>query len=508
MKLKTVPFWVATFLIIACSNPREDALLRASEAQREWRAGNVEAARALISRALQIRDDVADIYLLQARIEASQNNPEGAFEAYRAALALDRVNMEALRGTAQFGLQSGNALAAFEAADQLLLITPNDPLGLFVLGVRALFQRNYEEALSRADKLMEEEPQADLPAVLKARALYYMDRQDEALAVLDRFPDSEPAQLTRLELYREQGNSDEMFRIFSTLERQGKATPRTRIDEAHLRFKTGSPDRANALLVEALSSERIDPNDLQKALSLWSAHGFPDDSVLAPIFDEADADARLALANTLIDAGRATAARRLSRSLNVDDRQAIAARTTAREEQAAQGLALASQVLESDTTHCTALVARAEAFNELGKNDEALISAQQATSNCPRMASGWIAGVEAYDALDQDSGVVRMFRQAIDANPQNLFIAVRYSDWLLEENRTRDAVAAAAGLTLRAPSLTAGWTNYLRVCRRASDDCAAKAMNGLAASRRELGMDLTPQEKLQFGLFGSLKNQR
>jgi tetratricopeptide (TPR) repeat protein len=165
-------------------------------------------------------------------------------------------------------------------------------------------------------------------------------------------------------------------------------------------------------------------------------------------------------------------------------------------------LASANDVLAHDSTECDALVANSSANRGLRKWAAALQSGQRAAAECPEQVAAWLATTLAYDGLGRPSGTERVYSQAFDAHPQDLRIARSYSDWLLRQNRAREAVAIARRLTVNAPASMAAWEYYGDVCRRTQSGCESDAVRGLQDARTRFGVDLPIGAQAPNTLFG------
>ena len=210
------------------------------------------------------------------------------------------------------------------------------------------------------------------------------------------------------------------------------------------------------------------------------------------------------MARLLIETGDLPRAARVLPTLQGNSRLGLLARFYDRQGKHALARSTAAAVLAKDATQCDALVAHSEANRALRNPEVALQSGQRAAAECPNQASAWLAAADAYRALGRPSGADRVYKQAIDALPQDLEVASAYAEWLLQEKRRREALAVARKLTRSAPALLGGWRHYAAICRRAEGNCEAEAERGLADARTLYGIDLEPGATLTNGLTGRL----
>jgi cytochrome c-type biogenesis protein CcmH/NrfG len=115
-------------VLSSCSHPDRAAANAATDAETAFQQGRNAVALRSIHAALAIRDDVSDYWLLLGRISTAEKDLPGAFTAYENVIKLDRGNVEALRLLCQLGLTVKAPDKVDKYADQLLLLTPGDPL--------------------------------------------------------------------------------------------------------------------------------------------------------------------------------------------------------------------------------------------------------------------------------------------------------------------------------------------------------------------------------------------
>ncbi len=194
-------------LLVGCSNSTQKATADQATAQAQFDAGQLDAARTTINRALAERDDIADIHMLRGRIEVASHNYDTAFDAFSNVLLLDPGNMEALLGVAQLGLRNGHLRESEDAADRALALDANQSQALVIKGIHNLLHHRNEEALKNADAILARSSIDQNGGILRARALAMLDRSDEALAQV-------------LALRKLSGNSAELVTILRELYRQ------------------------------------------------------------------------------------------------------------------------------------------------------------------------------------------------------------------------------------------------------------------------------------------------
>jgi Tfp pilus assembly protein PilF len=515
----SIPFWCtflicgAVFVASGCSDRSQEAAQEASLAQTALNSNDLPTARVAIMAAIADRDDIADYHILRGRIEFAMGSPNAAYNAYSNALALDQTNMEALLQVAQLGLTTGNLRGSLDATEQALELDPNQVDALLIRGIHSMVEHNYAEAITYADKILVRSPGQEGASILKARALYTLRRPAEALATLDKISgggaNSQATALTRLEIYRAERRPAEMLVEFERLRGLRPDDPQLVLDEANLRFKLGQRAPAQALVKKALANPAVDRATAAQAIALWQEYGSDDvpGSAIAAIGRTGSNAARIALVRYLIEQARAADAGEIFAQMPGAGPPGLQARLLLLNGASQEAGQLAARILTHDKTDCDALLAAAGSAIKHSIAADALRFAQQASAECPSMADGWLLSARAYQALKSESGVSRVYGEALEANKQSEQLTAAYAEWLASQHRTRETVAIARRLTRYAPALVSGWRLYGDLCRRFDQSCASDAAKGLASARTLFGVDLSPGEPPPNGLLGRFVEQ-
>jgi tetratricopeptide (TPR) repeat protein len=214
--------------------------------------------------------------------------------------------------------------------------------------------------------------------------------------------------------------------------------------------------------------------------------------------------AKAELARMMIAASRPELAETLIESLPADTARPLAALLAAARGAPTEALQAAVAVLKSDETDCDALTAASQASLKLGRTLDALRHGQRAAAECPDRPSGWLANAAAYERRNEPANTERVYRDAIEANPQSLELAEGFGEWLVVQGRIREALAVGRVFTRKSPALLAGWAYYGTLCARAHDDCVAEAERGRSNARTLYGPDQEIGKLPTGGLFGRL----
>lgn len=510
-----IPIWrslaaacVALLALSACTDQTEAASVHAMAAQRLFADNDLPAARAEIASAIAARDDIVDYHVLRGRIEWGMDSPGGAFNAYSNALALDATNGEALLAVAQLGLTTGNLRESLEAAERISALAPNQTEAILIRGIHALIRRRYDEAIGFGERILSLAPGDPGGTILISRAHFLSGNAAEAVSILgtvEETPGSARAlALTRLEIYRALRRPEMLAQQFEQLRQVLPDDPHIRIDEANFRFKLGQRAVAHRLVFETLTLDELDSATANAAAALWTEYGsddLPSPTILA-ISKSGNLAARRAATRHFLEIDDLQSAKVLADSLGAPAGAGLRARWLVRSGQADEGEKLAMSVLALDRTDCDSLIAASESLLAKRQATNALRLAQQAAAECPDQMATWEAAARAYMASGLDSGVSRIFQQALDANKQSRVLAESYAEWLAKEGRDREAIAVGRRLTRYAPALVSGWRLYADLCRDLRSQCLADAESGLADSRTRFGIDLAYGSSPPNGLFG------
>ncbi|MFN3620503.1 tetratricopeptide repeat protein [Sphingorhabdus sp.] len=496
--------------ISGCSDTETDAARYAAQAEILLDQNRFAEARQTITKAIATRDDVAEYHLLRGRIEYSAGAFENAYSAYSEALALAPSNQEALQAVSQIGIRVGRLNESLDATDKLLVLNPNFTDALLIRGLHALIKRDFESATRTADQILSIDRLNEGGVVLKARASFLSGNPQEAAHILDVFDSTRPntpaVSLTRLEIYRSLRNPEMMAQQYSAL---GKLRPddlALKLDHANFLYKTGNDANATRSVSSVLAHKDASPQNVDGAIQLWREYAVTkiDSGLIKSIKVSGTPAARISAARYFIDIGNISVASALLAGITGADAEAESANIAVAQGDFTRARKLVSGILDADKTHCSALGTRANLLYASRRYADALRSAQSASSECPQQPRLWQLTAKIYAAMGEDANVRRVFGQGIDANKQSEVLSRAYSEYLLEQQSPREAIAVARKLTRSAPALNSGWRLYAEICARTRSTCLADAQQGLADSRTRYGVDLLPGEAPPNGLFGRL----
>lgn len=495
-------------LLAACESSAAKAEKEAALAQLMLDQGNLSIAQAAIGRALALGGNSADILLLDARIKVRADDLRGAFDAYRTVLVFQPDNREALTVVAQTGAILGQKDAARDAIGKMIASEPDNPEALMTLGVLALQDDNFTEALRHAERLLLSSPGDPRGLALKARALSQMDRGDEALALLraqiERTGNNSTMASALLEVARNRGDAATMLEQFPLLIQAYPRSTDLPLDEINTRYKTGDNTGARAAARDFIVRFGANSTAMARLVSLWEEYdsqplSAPD---LAALATNGAIEARLAASRFYFDRRNPAAAEALVASS--PDARARGLRTRIQIRRGDErAVPSARAIVEADKTNCEALSAMAEWHLARGRSDAAVIPAQVVATQCRDRIDGFVILANAYQRANRPPAVERAWRDGIDAHPQNPQLARLFGQWMLSRGRSESAIATARRLTTVAPARESSWRVLAALCQRARDTvCAGDAARGLARAKTNYQLDPLPGVRPPDPLFG------
>ena len=491
----------------ACSSSLDEAEKNAAQAQALLNAGDLPGARAAIARALSYRDDQLDILLLDARIKTAIQDYSAAYDAYRTVLVFDPNNQEALSFVAQAAAMGGDDDTAHEMIERALELNPNNAEVLMSKGVLEIREKQYDEAIKTAEKLMEGQ-NGSSGTVLKARALFLKGDRAASYSLLreaaEKLGNDQMVATALLENARAEGDYEAMFEQFTFLALQNAQSADLAIDEINTRYKAGdiTGARKNGLRFLQKFGDRTAAVD--QLADLWREYDeepLTADDILS-LSEDAPAIARLAIIQFYLDRGKDEFIVPLLSNISDPRIYAMMNRLQVRRGDVA-GYKGAIQILQHDQNNCDALTAEAEWYLLEGAYIKAVVPAQVVASECRDRSDGYRLLATAYDKEDRPAAVERAFREGIDVHPQDAGLTRVFSDWLLTRGRKQSAVSTARRLTTAAPARNSSWAIYADVCRKAGNSsCLADAQKGAKAARTNFALDPLPGVKRGDTLFG------
>ena len=267
----------AALLLPACSSHDQQAATAAVIANDALQQGQLPIARQQINKALAVRDDVADYWMLSAHIALAEQNYGAAFEAYESVTLFDRTNSEALTRLCQIALSADQPERAERYADRLALLDPADKSAITVKAAIALRRSDKQTAARLLDQVLAADPGDALALGVKGKLL--VANADYAGAVRAgekamNAPGDVAGRLTFLRgIYLKTRDVEGYSRTVARMARSYPDMVSAQIDYAANLYDTGDAVSGREVSKRILA---LRPNNISVAhgiLDLWVAHG-------------------------------------------------------------------------------------------------------------------------------------------------------------------------------------------------------------------------------------------
>lgn len=500
--------------VAGCSDPLQRAADYASLAQSQLTAGDLDDARENVRRAILARDDVAEYYVLLGRIEMQAQRPASAFNAFSLALDLQTDNPEILQSVAELGLQTGRIREAKEAADRILLLTPNASRAMLVKGFIAIDDGRLDDAKQMATEILTQNPSDEGGTILSARIDALQGKTDKALADvrsgIAAVGSTTALNVTMLEIYRMQGNAKGMQSVFPEILKALGGNIDYRIDYINLLYRMGHASSARAEAVKAIQATPNNNDLYQKLSDLWLEYdlkplGPPQIDYIAQSGTRA---AQLSLARFHYVAGDYSVARRLLAlplSGRILEAQGLMARIRLAQGDGPGAEKLADEVLAQDPANGDALLVRSARHLAKRQIDLAIEDANIVVADAPSDYAGYVALAKAYEAKPSIIRARQIFERGMDALPQSRQLADEFQQFLLRNAERDRIVSLYRELALAKPSSISAWSAFSRACAQFGTAlCAKEATAGMAKAQIRFMVDEPPGTPHRRGMFARI----
>ena len=499
----------------------DDKLERASEfatiAEQQFTAGDIDAARSNVQKAIAARDDVAAYYVLLGQIEVQSQKPISAFNAFSLALDLEADNLQILQSIADLGLQTGRVKEAKEAAERILILAPGSPNALLVKGFIALDEGRFDEAQTAANDILTLDPQDEGGIILSARIDALQGRSEIALAKINKtiatIGETSALNATRLEIYRLLGQPARLLETMPAILKNVDANSEYQIDYINLLYKTGNLDAARNTVLKVLEDPITNTQQLTKLMDIWSEYD-PTPltaSQISRLAKNGSPVMQITLARHLLLSEPQYSSQMLAGPLKAgrSEAKALLVRIMLEEGDTRAAYGIADQILKNDPRNEDALLVRSARFMAEKKFDEAIADANVVVSDAPQNVFGYVMLGNALSAKGNKIRARQVFEQGIDALPQSRILAKHYKERLLGWGDKRRIVSLDKEVAMATPSSIKSWVIFADSCSRFGDgSCAKEANQGLARAKTSFVVDDPPGTPRRRGLFARITPEK
>ncbi|MFL6726589.1 MAG: tetratricopeptide repeat protein [Sphingomicrobium sp.] len=274
--LRAVAWLSAAFLAAGCSSSDSRTQAALNDYQAAAATNNLFAARKALLQLVRAKDDVADYWAQLGKLQASMGSYGDAYYAFTRAYELDRSNPDLVRALTELALRSGDIGMAQAHAEELDVLAPGDPWVKLTKGWAAISESHFEEAMAVADGILVSSPFDPAVTVLKARALIGLNREDNAVDLLSKQTQEQPADTASLALLaRIYERKDDWPQVAAVAKRLSELTPQ---DQQNMLTLIQSSLRSGNVALGRSASFRllqptVEPATLSAVLDLWADYG-------------------------------------------------------------------------------------------------------------------------------------------------------------------------------------------------------------------------------------------
>jgi predicted Zn-dependent protease len=273
--LRVVVWLSASMLAPACTSSDSRARAALGEYQAAVAANDLSGARRALLELVQAKDDVADYWEELGKLQASIGSYGDAYYAFNRAYELDRSNPALVRALTELALRSGDLTQAQARAEELEILSPSDPWVKLVKGWAAYAELRFDESLAISDAMLASSPFDPAATILKARSLARLQREGEAIDLLNKQVEAQPSDLGSMGLLAKMyyGQND-WVKVVQLAQRVSAIAPTDQQNQLLLieaALRGGNVDLARNASFKLLQPN-ADPVTISSVLDLWADH--------------------------------------------------------------------------------------------------------------------------------------------------------------------------------------------------------------------------------------------
>ncbi|MBA2467420.1 MAG: tetratricopeptide repeat protein [Sphingomonas sp.] len=429
-------------LVVATGSGCDTAATRAASAHAEYQsavaANDLRGARTALLKLVSAKDDVPDYWIELGRVQIQLQAYGDAYYAFSRAYELKRGDPAILQALMEIALKAGDLIAAKRHAQEIELLSANNPVVQLTYGMIELRRGNPAGALGFANKILEVSPLDSSAIFLKSQALLNSGKPDEAEALLENQLRERPEDGAALHglslLYQLRQNWPALVRILRRRMVLNPANLEIGINFVGAALLAGQ--MAEARVVSHKMLETSSREQTRAILDLWArrwpghqkildarrlaARASPEKKIVYAAFFNTLGVPNEALA--ILPAASDTPMRRENVDMHAAHAHSLAllGRTAAAKKEY-------DAILKLDGQHAAALAGRAEIELRAGATTAAVYDAQQLIASRPGSSEARLLLARAYGAAGDRRNRERTLRTAfreIPANPE-LYQALR-----------------------------------------------------------------------------------
>jgi tetratricopeptide (TPR) repeat protein len=269
---RTVAIWLAVTMLAwlsGCGGPEERKAKYRTHAQEYFQQGNFPKARVALRNVLKIDPKDAEAYFLYAEVEEKERNWRNAVAGYQQVVELNPDHDRALIKLGKYYLEARALDMVRQVADRVLSKHPNHVPAQSLKIAATAVSGQLDVAIGQAEQLIAVAP-AEPDAVLLMASLYTAHhRGGEAIPLLRRALESQPANLEMLDALAttlvKEGRMPEAETILQQIIVLEPTVLNHRLRQVAFYDQQQQYDKAEAVLQDAV---RLDPESDQRRLAL------------------------------------------------------------------------------------------------------------------------------------------------------------------------------------------------------------------------------------------------
>ena len=409
--LRAVAWLSAAIVVAGCNSSDSQARAALGEYQAATAANDLPAARKALLELVRAKDDVPDYWAELGKVQAAMGSYGDAYYAFTRAYELNRSDPGLVRALTELALRSGDLTQAPAKAEEREILSPNDPWIKMVKGWSAYGELRFGDAVAVSDAMLAASPFDTSATILKARALFSMQRQDEAIDLLNKQIQAQPSDVASMALLaRMYEREDDWAKVAQLTQRVNALTPADGTNTLLLveaAFRSGNVELGRKASFQLLRPAADSPT-VAAVLDLWGDY-WPSPQRIADARRLAGAAASqnqlltyakfLSRYGSPADAIRLTApAATLPVRAESAEANAVLGDALSRSGNVAQAKARFDAVLAFDPGNATALRGRSEIALRTGNPASAVLDAQKLVTVLPDSASDRLLLARAFAA--------------------------------------------------------------------------------------------------------------
>ena len=272
--LRAAAWLSASILVAGCSSADSRAQSALGEYQAAAASNDLVGARQALLKLVKAKDDVSEYWTELGKLDSNLGEYGDAYYAFTRAYELDRSNPDLARALTQLALRSGDLATARARAEELEVLAPGDQWVQLTKGWADVAESRYEEAIPIADALLAKSPLDPASTVLKARALFGLQRDEEAIQTLQNHLKAIPSDSSALALLAQIDERRGDWQAVTTVrQRLSEVSPN---DNDNLNLLANAAFRSGNIPVARAASFRLlqpqaPPTLVSSLLQLWAS---------------------------------------------------------------------------------------------------------------------------------------------------------------------------------------------------------------------------------------------